>query len=161
MSIPKPVMIDGEEINLKGRKHRPSPKIQPPLMPLIDVMFTLMLFFLIAARVRGAEGMIPANLPNLGGPDKVSRGIVEKIFIGLQPSGAANEGVTISLGTSSVADATQLASKLASAKQLYGDEAVVIIKPHPQVRWTHVVNIFNQAVSCHFKEIGFAPSSGG
>lgn len=160
MSIPKPVVIDGEQVNLKGRKHRPAPKIQPPLMPLIDVMFTLMLFFLIAARVRGAEGMIPANLPNLGGPEKSSRGIVDKIFIGLQPSGAANEGVTISVGENSVADANQLYLKLEAAKRLAGEEAVVIIKPHPQVRWTHVVNAFNQAVRCKFKEIGLAPSSG-
>ena len=159
MSVPKPVMIDGEEVNLKGRKQRPAPKIQPPLMPLIDVMFTLMLFFLVAARVRGAEGMIPANLPNLGGPG-AARTIADPIFIGLQPSGAANEGVTISLGENPVADAGQLYLKLEGAKRLYGEAAVVIIKPHPMVRWTHVVNIFNQAVRCHFKEIGFAPSAG-
>ena len=53
----------------KRSKQRPTRAIQPPLTPMIDVTFLLLVFFLLACRFRVAEGQILAKLPDISGPD--------------------------------------------------------------------------------------------
>jgi biopolymer transport protein ExbD len=147
----------------KKPKHRPPAQIRPPLMPLIDVMFTLLMFFLIAARVRTAEGLIPSNLPELRGAHSTSLKITP-IRILVHPSGTDSELAYFEIENTSY--------QWPAAEGLYGflhayaqreDPARVpiFIKPVGPVRWEHVVNAFNQAVRAKFSQIGFSPSSAG
>ena len=62
-----------EEVNPPRIRVKPVVKFQPPLMPLIDVMFTLMLFFLIATTARTSEGAMVTTLPALS--DTVAKGV--------------------------------------------------------------------------------------
>lgn len=145
-------------------KQHGSTVIQPPLTPMIDVVFQLLLFFLLACQFRMAEGQIPANLPDISGPVIRTSLKIDPIRVTLRPTGRDNTGVLIEVEYTDVA--------LTSAEELYGylkrmidrygqdskDEVPVIIRPVGNVRWAHVVNAFNQAIRAEFKHIGFVPS---
>jgi biopolymer transport protein ExbD len=158
-SVPSQVSQTGG--GRKPPRKRPRPKYQPPLMPLIDVVFTLLLFFLVAARQRVAEGMIPANLPDLArGPAAGATIRKTPLKITLYAVGTDNMGVRMQVENSSqeLANAGELYRYLSQVKNTLGADVPIVIRPTGNVRWEHVVNAFNQAVRAAFKTVGFAPS---
>ena len=76
----------------KRARLRESRAIQPPLTPMIDVTFQLLIFFLLACQFKVAEGVILAKLPTIAGPEQVAPLDVERIEILLTPAGANWEG---------------------------------------------------------------------
>jgi biopolymer transport protein ExbD len=136
--------------------------MQPPLTPMIDVVFQLLLFFLLACQFRTEEGLIPANLPDLSGPQNVVSIRKFPIQVNVHPTGPENGGAMFRIKDTDLL--------FGSAVELYGyllqfaseeerKEVPVIIKSIGFVRWEHVVNAFNQAVLAKYKQIGLAPSS--
>jgi biopolymer transport protein ExbD len=165
-----------EEVYVCRRKVMPPVKIFPPLMPLIDVMFTLMMFFLVAAKIRQPEGLIPANLPKITAAAAQST-VLESVRLSLYATGDDNTGLKIEQTGNGelVAEFTPdkdrkvnaqhqevMVQALAQFLRRRYDPASsetpqpVTITPLGNVRWEHVVNVFNQAVKAKYKEIGLA-----
>jgi biopolymer transport protein ExbD len=130
-----------------------KPRMQPPLTPMIDVTFQLLLFFLLACEFRESEGRIPGTLPTV-------------------PTGRWVEPITVTLCRSSV-DASAyyrlngLREPVTSPQQLYerlrerqaalgSRDVPVVIRPNGNVSWEFVVEAFNQAVRAEFTKIAFA-----
>ncbi len=146
----------------ESRKKHGSTAIQPPLTPMIDIVFQLLLFFLLACQFRADEGQIAANLPDISGPPP-SVVSVDPIDITLRATGSDNLGVLITVQHTDVplTTAEELYGYLMQMKQRHGrnaDEVPVTIKPLGNVRWMHVVNAFNQAIRADYKKVGFKPS---
>ena len=128
-------------------------------------MFTLMLFFLLCARVRGSEGLIPANLPNTEGHRDDKTDIIRPVRILLRPAGQDNLGVLYEVNVSGrllmLNNSNDLYNELARMKASFSNtEVPLAITPVSTVRWGHVVNAFNQAVRAKFTKVGFAPAPG-
>ncbi len=149
-------------VSPRAKRPRPKPKLQPPLTPMIDVTFLLLLYFLLTTTFRQQEGQIPGSLPEKGG---ISAGAVvelKPIRVTLLPVGEDRmnciyemSGHMVSMGS-----ASQLYEALITRQKALGsDEVPVIIQPRASVRWRHVVEAFNQAVRARFKNIGFAPAT--
>lgn len=147
----------------KREKGVSSTVMQPPLTPMIDVVFQLLLFFLLACQFRQAEGQIPANLPDISGPAQATP-FVDPIKITLRATGQDNMGVLIEVQHANVRlrSAEELYAYLVKMAKIYGEGSTkkvpVVIKPLGNVMWEHVVNAFNQAIRANYKQIGFAPS---
>jgi len=147
-------------------RRRQSVVMQPPLTPMIDVVFQLLLFFLLGCQFRQAEGQIPANLPDISGPQNAIPAPIDPIKVTLAPAGARGEGVLIVVGEgkmqlSSIAE--WHAYLLREARRHPGSdgrEVPVIIKAVGRVQWRHVVNAFHQAVRARYRNIAFSPSEG-
>ena len=144
-------------------KQRGRTVMQPPLTPMIDVVFQLLLFFLLACQFRQQEGLIPANLPDIKGPQISTPLKVMPVRVSVIATGPDSQGALFRI------EETDL--QWSSAVGLYGylkdlagkedpERVPVIIRPTGYVRWGHVVNAFNQAVLARFKRIAFAPSEG-
>ena len=146
----------------ESRKRHKSTAIQPPLTPMIDIVFQLLLFFLLACQFRANEGQIAANLPDISGPPpKIVS--VDPIDITLRAYGTDELGVLITVQNTDapMTTAEELYNYLMQMKQRHGekaDEVPVTIKPLGNVRWNHVVNAFNQAIRADYKKVGFKPS---
>ena len=138
--------------------------MQPPLTPMIDVTFQLLLFFLIACQFRQDEGQIPGSLPDTG-EGVVVRDPVElkELRIELRPNASEVEGrkVTYFIGGPrglGAADPETLFTKLKQHQEQFGGstDMPVIIEPLDKVPWLYVVEAFNQCIRAKFKKIGFA-----
>ena len=153
----------GRYVSPRKKRGKPKPKMQPPLTPMIDVTFQLLLFFLLTMTFRLEEGMIPGALPQKGAGESSIDILEEPITILLTPYGENGQDVKFEIDGASKA--------MYTGRELYDFfraridlgvslESPVVIAPNRAVRWRWVVEVFNQAHSVEFKEIGFAPASG-
>jgi len=157
--------VEGDETvhYLPPRKRRNKGKkasMQPPLTPMIDVTFQLLLFFLLTCEFRESEGQIPGTLPSKG---NIMQNVKDDpppdpIRIRIRPSinrGAANYEITgVSVVITSPEELHQ--TLLGRQQQLGSREVPIIILPSQDVAWEFVVEVFNQAVRAKFEKIGFA-----
>lgn len=158
----------------KNRQQAP-PKMQPPLTPMIDVTFQLLLFFLLTCQFRQAEGQIPGTLPpqDQGPPSEVQK----DLRIVLRRTGQAEQKdykgdtqiewglVEFIVGNASVGvvDPQTLYEQLLEAQKVVGGGDVakarkdvpVMIQPADDVPWGYVVQAWAQAARAKFEKIGF------
>lgn len=149
----------------RGRRPRRRAPLQPPLTPMIDVTFLLLMFFLLATEFRQAEGQIPGSLPAKGDPRPAAAERIKRpIRVLLRPRPAAEGGVACvyelaATGTTAAGPA-ELHAELTARRERFGD-LPVIIEPRPHVPWRCVVEAFNAAVRARFEHVTFAPAGGG
>jgi len=143
-----------------GRGARPRAKLQPPLTPMIDVTFQLLIFFLLTATFREQEGQIPGSLPAKGGITAADTVQLEPLFIVIRPAGSDRSSCVYEItGKAVVMDTPdQLYEALTARRRQIEAEEPVIIHPRPNIRWQFVIEAFNQAVRAKYKNIGFAAS---
>lgn len=156
---------EGAEHYVSPRKKRGKgeTKMQPPLTPMIDVTFQLLLFFLLTMTFRLEEGMIPGALPQKGQGEPTDP-LVEPITVRLVATGENKQDVNFLIDGANVtmqSGQELLAYFKGRIENLGGStDSPVIIAPQGEVRWRWVVEVFNQAHAAKFKEVGFAPASG-
>lgn len=151
-------------------KHRPKPlpvRYTPNVTPLIDVMFLLLLFFLLTTKFRQEEGAIPGTLPALGKSiggataDEQLTPINVSVFPNPAVEGNMDALYEITGITVRVSNADTLYERLKARAESFGPKVVekqpVVIKARSDVRWGFVVEAFNQALRAGFRTILFAP----
>ena len=141
-------------------KRAPKPaKVQPPLTPMIDVTFQLLLYFLLTSTFQPNEGEIPGSLPRAGAQASDDPPL-KPIRVTLSPEGMMAENAQYQVGNlAPVTTPEELFNALAGQKQLNPDADVpVVIKPQGDVRWQFVTEVFNAAVRAKFRKIAFATS---
>ena len=143
----------------RKKRQQPKPKMQPPLTPMIDVTFQLLLFFLLTFTFREAEGLIPGSLPRgdqgVVSEDKILERI--EIMVRIPTESESHKAVFEITGDhTTITSAKQLGEVLVAKRKYCSKETPVVINATDYVRWEHVVNVFNAAVYAEFKKIGFA-----
>lgn len=148
----------------KSRGHG-KVKIQAPLMPMIDVTFQLLLFFLVACQFRQDEGQIPGSLPD------TSEGIRHKEVVKLRELKIVLRTVDFDEQTHlpvaayfvggdkvGIHNPETLFTRLRAHQESLGGSKLipVIIEPRGNVPWQYVLEAYNQTVRAKFKSIGFA-----
>lgn len=145
-------------VSERKRRGLPPAKMQPPLTPMIDVTFQLLLYFLLTSTFKPDEGQIPGSLPEKG----LSAAVTEPrppIRIVLWPRGANRQFVQYEVDNLAAVDKQEDLYRLLVARQRSGSvtvETPVEIRPSSNVRWKHVVGAFNAAVRAKYKNIGFS-----
>ena len=144
----------------KKRGHKTSSNMQPPLTPMIDVTFQLLLFFLLTCEFRESEGNIPGTLPTRGNIVQQVQQTPppDPIQIRLRPSADRSSAHYEMTGVSVVINSpAELYGYLKERQDQLGSQDVpVVILPGSDVPWEFVVEAFNQAVRAEFTRIGFA-----
>ena len=167
MAISSNKQIEGDETihhqsPSKKKKKKGSPNMQPPMTPMIDVTFQLLLFFILTCEFRESEGMIPGTLPDKGSvsqpkdvpppPDPITI----KVFPSADRNSATYEMTGVGMGIPSVQALGELLKQRVSK---VGKEVPIMIHPKDDVPWGFVVEAFNQAKIAQFEKIGFAKDS--
>lgn len=142
------------------RRYR-SHDIHLNIIPLVDVTFLLMIFFVIAGTFSRWEGVLSSRMF----PSDPTRAIplpMTPVTIRLEPSGPKPEGFLLTVQGAANQPATfeELAGLLAELQKnpAYTREAPVVILSNPRVRWDHVVSAWNAAVRAGYRNVAFGTS---
>ncbi len=134
----------------------------------MDVMFNLLIFFLVATTFQLPEGLLQARLPRTQGISSKQQAMVPMVPIKIFLDSSQNEKVPlIRVNTSIRNDAASLTiiegfdklySLLESVLHRPGISlnTPVIIAAKPKTSWNLVVNAYNAAVRTKFNHIVFA-----
>ena len=143
----------------KRRKGVGGEEIELQLTSMIDVIFQLLIYFVITANFQIDEGTILATLPGNAAQTDTPPPPITPLLIELTSS---DDGVTYTLRVKGqqVDGVTQLYGFLKNRVDSGGmaKDDPVEIKPQGVVRWQHVVNVFNACVRADLESVGFAPS---
>lgn len=152
-------------VSQRKKRGREMGSMQLNMTSMIDVVFLLLIYFIITASFSVGEGVITAQFP-------VGTGEADP----LDPPKNPIKIIVSTYGTSGcrldVEQAATAPSTFSGLRKLlegmqdtnggpFSDETPVVIQPGGQVRWQHVVNAFNAALGARYKNIAFAQSSGG
>jgi len=138
---------------------RKEVKIQPPMTPMIDCIFQLLIFFMLTPTFQSHEGYLTTNLPKDQGPNPTTQINMERLKIELLDEGNEGEGVSIVLNdTQSLGDNF---AGLRAALEGYRAQGLqpthpILISPTMAVRHKFVVRAFDAAVTARFTNINFA-----
>jgi len=142
----------------KHARRDDPPRMQPPMTPMIDCIFQLLLFFMLTPALMANEAYLTTNLPQ-SGPHDGPLPPLEAVRIALAAAGPRDEDVSILLnGTESLGDnflGLQAALEAYRARGLAADHPV-LIAPDAAVRHRWVVRAFDMAVAARFTNIQFA-----
>ena len=142
----------------KRKKGVGGEDMQLQMTSMIDVVFLLLIYFVITANFTIDEGTLVATMPGNSAQDQPEDELDPPTNIELTTSGD-NVTYSIVVNGQRIPDATALAgfmkSRVATGQMKIDD--IVQIKPQGEVRWQHVVNVFNACVSAKLENVGFAP----
>ena len=140
------------------RRRRPTTgaRLTLNLVPMIDIVFLLLIFFLVGTRFITAEGVLPGRLPRQDAQQTLPVP-VPPIQINLASTDGDAPEITIAGRTARPADFEQLASMLAQIQSEpgYDDQTPVVLQADETLAWDHVVNAYNAAVRAKYKNIIF------
>lgn len=150
----------------KRHSRRKPGGLQINLTAMLDVMFNLLIFFLVAVSFNIPEALLSAKVPSTSGlssetsvplvPITVYLGSGEDVTV---PSIRITSAVQADQATFTVVqDFQQLHQVLEQLQQKPGitDQTPVIIAARNQTLWDHVVNAYNAAVRARYKRVIFA-----
>lgn len=143
----------------KRKKGVGEERIELQLTSMIDVIFQLLIYFVITANFQIDEGTILATLPGNASDSPKTDDLDPPVVIELT---SGDDGVTYTLTVDGqrLDGVTELHGYLSgqvSGGRIAIDDQVQI-KPQGVVRWQHVVNVFNACVRAELEQVGFAPS---
>ena len=169
--------IAGEDavhyVSLRKRRERGKVKMQPPMTPMIDVTFQLLLFFLLATNFR-TEGNIPGSIPPKGMEARQQvdvqpiNVVIRQVGWGRdsRPEYAIETSVTrVEIQASPNLPLPEYRRQLAQAlfeelQRRREQTDAAIIKPQVgeagYVRWGYVVEAYSQTLRAAYKNVGFA-----
>ncbi len=163
----KSKVADIAQLWQRKRQDRRNTNITVNLAPMMDVMFNLLIFFLVATSFQLPEGLLAAKLPKTLGLSKQQVAIPVipiKIFL---DENQKNNNVLIRITSSMQTDATSL-TILDNFDQLYlllknlkskpgiDENTPVIIAAKNNTDWQVLVNAYNTAIRAKYKNIVFA-----
>lgn len=149
----------------KKHKHLPKPGMNLNVTAMVDILFNLLVYFIVTANFSMDEGSLKSKLPpppNAVGEkkeDEIDGGIPRDLEV---ISTRDTYGCVLRLDGRTVPDMAALRATLLAANKSKNpsggfnpDLDPIRIKPNAKVRWQHVVNVFNQTVGAGYKKVGF------
>jgi len=145
----------------RGRRMIRPARTELNLPAMIDVIFLLLIYFIVTASFAADEGVLTTELPAGGEAADPLAIPPEELRIQLRSVDPA--GVEIRVLDQPVESFRGLAEQLTALQAgadgdggAFSPEDPVVIEPTGQVRWQHVINAFNAAVKAEYTNINFA-----
>ena len=139
-------------------------KMSINLTSMIDIIFLLLIYFVITAVFTPGEGIITAKLPRGTGTPEALQPLEQPIRVVVSAAGTTTYRLEID-GYVAPMDFRELFEQLSRLQYdpsrnlidgTHKPSDPVIIEPEGEVRWQHVVNAFNAAVRARYTNIQFA-----
>ncbi len=159
----RPALI-GVPIPRRNRGFKGGRSITLAMAPMIDIVFLLLMYFLIVGEFLPPEGLFEIDLPKpLDRPAPVSALTLPQPPVRLEvaSTGDGPKDYSISMTGPLPRDVTsydQLFRALdASRGRLLASDQAFIIAPAADTRWEHTLGVFNSVLRAGFERVRFAP----
>lgn len=149
----------------RSKRHRPIGRMgELNLTSMLDVIFLLLIFFVLTASFALGEGILPADMPR-GESESESDELppTQPIEITLRSLGGYDVSIQLAGDPSPPETFNELYQKLSGLQRTeadpgrpFGADDPVIIRADSEVRWAHMVSAFNAAVRARYTNINFA-----
>lgn len=135
------------------------------LTSMIDVVFQLLIYFILTVNFVVDEGVLITQLPDV--PDQqVEEPPKDPMIVALRGS-YGDVAVTIDLNNQRIASFTELQMRLEELQfneekgrtGPFDTDYPVRIEPSEFVRWQHVLNAFNAVLQADYENVGFPQSA--
>lgn len=154
----------------RRRRRQRMPAISLSMTAMIDVVFLLLIYFMVATDFRMGEGMFRVEVPareGAGAPDPFRlddeplRIIVHSTGLGpamytLRLDGPYPQPRTFDDLHEFLASTQVNVENVASRGALFRPEHPIIIQPSRSTRWEHAIEAFNAAARARYSNITFA-----
>jgi|GEM_PF-191481 len=165
----RPVHV--EHVVSRKKRGRAKPAMQLQMTSMIDVIFLLLIYFVVTAAFVEDEGVLTSKLPEKG-QSEVSAPTIElssELTIELLAVLEDPQAVKIMADGRQAVGFTELYQTLAGLQDdpaagragLFAVDDPVRIQPERGVRWQHVVNALNAAVRAGYTNVQFVPADDG
>jgi len=127
------------------------------IVPMLDILFNLLIFFLCFGLALAPEGALPAKLPASHGQAAEGTIPLTPLEIRLQGSGAGAVQIQLrpqNIRLSSMADLYDQMKALSQSPD-FGVDAPVVVVPDPELPVGLVADAYNAVFQAGFKEIVF------
>ncbi len=145
-----------------------KPSVNLNVTSMVDILFNLLVYFIVTANFSIDEGSLKAKLPpppNLNAPPSDSLDVGDKKELQVVNS-ADTYGCILNFKGRPVADFAALRATLEANNKDKNPSGTVdpkfdsiMIKANGKVRWQHVVNAFNQTVGAGYHKVGFSQAA--
>jgi biopolymer transport protein ExbD len=144
----------------KKKKKAVAPtKMELNMTPMIDVVFQLLIYFIITCEFVAGEGILTATMPaGTGSADDIPK-LEQQIKILVSSRGETGYRIDIDKSPTAPSTFGDLGKALEGMLEKNGGpfttDNPIVIQPGGDVRWNHVVNAFNAALRAKYKNIAF------
>lgn len=118
------------------------------MTPMIDVVFLLIIFFLVSSHLAKQETRLPLDLP-MAGQQLPAAAASEWLTINIRADGTLTVGATL-------ADQPRLEELLWQHREQHGDSAAVRIRTDRSVPYVQIQPLLRAAASAGISQIAFA-----
>jgi len=130
------------------------------LTPMIDVVFNLLIYFIVGTTFLRAEGILPSRMARLGSAAGAQAIPVTPIRLILSQVPGPEERIRIRLeGSAAVPqdfeDLCRILINLRTGGIGFDAHTPVVVHAQDQVAWDHVVNAYNAAKRAGYEAINF------
>jgi biopolymer transport protein ExbD len=156
-------------VSAKERRKKQTAQVgQLNLTSMMDVVFQLLIFFVLTAQFVIDEGIIPADLPQGQATPTESVELPKEPLIIFLRSAGDNCVISIEGTPPMQGDFQALFDRLnawrldtQNPNGVYLPDNPLVIRPQGKVRWKDVVNAFNQCVRAKYIRVSFAEAAPG
>ena len=129
------------------------------MTPMIDVVFNLLIYFVLTASFAAPEGLFESKMPRSHGlqPDRQVPISPLRVRIDQSASLGSTVGLQVEGFSPNPSNFQELADLLKQVQKVggYSEKTPVIIAPKDEVPWDAVVNAYNAAVRAAYSNINF------
>jgi biopolymer transport protein ExbD len=122
------------------------------IAPMVDVVFMLIIFFMLSAAVKSTEFELGLTLPGEGEPGKGTPPTPIELAIREDGTVLWNE---LEVGKPEDTKLEDLQARLKKSIELFGDEQPVIIEPKPTTIHSRIVDVLNACTAAKVKALSF------
>lgn len=126
------------------------------IAPILDLLFVLLLFFMVSAGSKAKENELGVKIPSTGKSGGTVAGVPINVKIDQQGQVFWNDAP---VGSPQNTELTELRERLKSAVAKFGDEQAVIIMPNRATRHERVIDVLNAASASNVKNLAFGAAS--
>jgi biopolymer transport protein ExbD len=145
-----------------------SASMQLNLTSMIDIIFQLLIYFVVTSSFAANEGVLASELPYGGQSSSPMEMPPMNLSVSLATPGGDPTAVNLAVNGRAVASFTALEDKLIALQDNpergrngpFASDDPVKIKPRRQVRWQHVVDAFNAAMSARYTDVAITAPQG-